>query len=280
MFVSEDSNPVEVPDNVVYSEICHTRPMNDPPVKFQSGDHHSPDPMATVTLLKLRNPDTQDSSVEISGGNCSSPSTINTFYSASSRENSVEYVNEYTEVKNPDFKTSNDATNNATKNTLWSSFTRGLYRGSKKKKPEVSSIPVGDIPEVALDPVGSIREESTSESVRNSAATMIPETVNSANSSEVSLSNSGRSSRSVISSQSCKPCSNLSSQAGLPQNENVDETDSQKTAQSSNVSACKFQGPVNNSTASSRPISNQSGEPPSSAVYHPKGKIQSVYAEC
>lgn len=267
---------------MVYSEICNTRPMNDPPVKFQSGDHHSPDPMATVTLIKFANPETQGSSIKISGDNCNSPSTINTFYSASSRENSTEYVNEYPEAKNLDFKTSNDSTNTGSKNTLWSSFTRGLYRSSKKNKREVSSVPVGDIPEVALDPVGSIREESTSESLRNSAATMIPETVSSAkksNSSDVSLSNSGRSSWSVISSQSCKPCSNLSSQAGLPQNENVDVTDSQKTAQSSNVSPCKFQDAATNSTASSCPISNQSGEPPSSAVYHPKGKIQSVYAE-
>lgn len=259
--------------NVNISELCRTRPMSDPPVKFQSGDHHSPDPMSTISLLKFGNPETQGSSVEISGGNCSSPSTINTFYSASSRENSFEYINESTEAKHQDFKTPYTATNAETGNSLWSSFTRGIYRGSKKNKPEV-----------ALDLVADIPGESISESSRNAAATGIPETVNSAkkwNSSEVNLSNSETPRSNIILSQSGKPrCSNSSSQTGLSECENVERIDSQRTAQSSNFSPFTCQDHVANSTANFCPRSNQPEQPPTSAVPYPKGKIQNVYVCC
>lgn len=274
-FVLEDNNNRVCPKNAVYPGECHTRPMDNPPVKYQSGEYRSPDPMTTTSLLKFGRPETQGSSIEISGINCSSPSTINSFYSGTSNENSFERMNESIEAQNPDLKISHNTQNTATGNTFWNSVTRGFYRSSKRTQQ----------PEVVLDPDGDISEEATPESVRNSPATMILETVNSAkesSSSEADLRNSATASSNIVSSQTGRSNSNSSSQRVHPESESVGERDSQRTVQSSNFSPSMIRDYAANSTTNSCLekraccLSNQPGESPPSAVHYPKGKIQNV----
>lgn len=120
--------------------------MYNPPVKYQSGDCHTREPLKRSTSFRITSPETKSTSFIDSGFNYGTPSTINPFFSSTLFENSFKYIPESLETNNSDFKMPYAVTRTTTGSTLRNRYLRGLGIKCEKDKPSPSSSSSKDIP--------------------------------------------------------------------------------------------------------------------------------------